>query len=239
MPFELLAFGEGGYGRVFAEAFLLTIEVSGGSFAFGILLGIGGALAKLSRHATFAWLGAIYTTLVRALPELLCLLIAFYVGAPALEAALHRTGLVAATFAFDPFFVSMGSLGFIQGAYLTDIFRTGFIAVPHGQIEAAQAYGMTPFQTFRRVRFPLAARHALPGVGNVWLNATKDASLISVLGSFSDLLKASQLAAGATRHYVFFYVVTAVLFLLLSVASIGVFAKLEQIANRGVSRASA
>ena len=79
---------------------------------------------------------------------------------------------------------------------------------------------------------------ALPGVGNVWLNATKDASFISVLGSFTDLLKASQLAAGATRHYVFFYLVTAALFLLLSITSTGLFAALERHANRGTRRAT-
>ncbi|RQS54644.1 ABC transporter permease subunit, partial [Burkholderia sp. Bp8963] len=210
--------------------------VAASSFAIGTLLGLTGALAKLSEYAPLEWLGRLYTTLVRALPELLCLLIAFYVAAPALEAALHRTSLVPDGFAFDAFPVAAVSLGFIQGAYLTDIFRAALVNVPAGQIEAAHAYGMTPLQTLVRIRLPIAARLALPGVGNVWLNATKDASFISVLGSFSDLLKVSQLAAGATRHYVFFYVVTAVLFLLLSAMSMGVFAALEWHANRGVAR---
>jgi ABC-type arginine transport system permease subunit len=110
------------------------------------------------------------------------------------------------------------------------------IAVPAGQIEAARAFGMSRRQVFARVRLPLAARLALPGTGNIWLNATKDASFISVLGSFSDLLKTSAMAAGATRHYFFFYLVTAGLFLLLSVASMAVFAQLERRANRGMVR---
>ncbi|MBN3779391.1 ABC transporter permease subunit [Burkholderia sp. Ac-20345] len=235
----LLAFGDGGYGRIFAGAFALTLGVASASFCAGTLLGIAGALGKLSRHAPLAWLARLYTTLVRALPELLCLLLAFYAVAPALEAVLHRSGLVSDGFVFDPFVVAALSLGFIQGAYLTDIFRAALVNVPVGQIEAAYAYGMSPWQTLTRVRLPIAARLALPGVGNVWLNATKDASFISVLGSFTDLLKASQLAAGATRHYVFFYLVTAALFLLLSVASTGLFAMLERYVNRGTRSASA
>ncbi|KVU53036.1 ABC transporter permease subunit [Burkholderia cepacia] len=235
----LLAFDDGGYGRVFAGAFALTFGVAASSFCTGVLLGIAGALGKLSRHAPLAWLARLYTTLVRALPELLCLLLAFYALAPAVEVALRRGGLVPDGFAFPPFLVAALSLGFIQGAYLTDIFRAALVNVPIGEIEAAHAYGMTPWQTFTRIRLPAAARLALPGVGNVWLNATKDASFISVLGSFTDLLKASQLAAGATRHYVFFYLVTAALFLLLSIASTGIFAVLERHANRGTRRATA
>ncbi len=235
----LLAFGDGGYGRIFASAFALTLGVAMASFCAGTLLGIAGALGKLSRYAPLAWLVRLYTTLVRALPELLCLLLAFYAVAPAVETVLRRSGLVSDGFAFDPFVVAALSLGFIQGAYLTDIFRAALVNVPVGQIEAAHAYGMSPWQTLTRIRLPVAARLALPGVGNVWLNATKDASFISVLGSFTDLLKASQLAAGATRHYVFFYLVTAALFLLLSVTSTGLFAALERYANRGTRRATA
>ncbi|MDY7790524.1 ABC transporter permease subunit [Burkholderia ubonensis] len=235
----LLAFGDGGYGHVFASAFALTFGVAAASFCTGVLLGITGALGKLSRYAPLASLARLYTMLVRALPELLCLLLAFYTVAPAVEHALRDSGIASDGFAFDPFVVAALSLGFIQGAYLTDIFRAALVNVPAGQVEAAHAYGMTPWQTLIRIRLPAAARLALPGAGNVWLNATKDASFISVLGSFTDLLKASQLAAGATRHYVFFYLVTAALFLLLSIASTGIFAALERHANRGTRRATA
>ena len=112
----------------------------------------------------------------------------------------------------------------------------GTVYTAAGQIEAARAFGMNRWQVFSRIRLPLAARLALPGVGNIWLNATKDASFISVLGSFPDLLNTSALAAGATRHYIFFYLVTAGLFLLLSLISMAFFTQLERRANRGVIR---
>jgi His/Glu/Gln/Arg/opine family amino acid ABC transporter permease subunit len=233
---HLLSFGRGGYGRAFAAAFGLTLAVSVASFSIGAVLGMAVALAKLSPSRLLRASAKGYTTVVRALPELLLLLVAFYAGAPALETLLRQARLAPPGFEFDPFVVAVASLGFIQGAYMTDIFRAAMIAVPAGQIEAARAFGMSRRQVFARVRLPLAARLALPGTGNIWLNATKDASFISVLGSFSDLLKTSAMAAGATRHYFFFYLVTAGLFLLLSVASMAVFAQLERRANRGMVR---
>jgi octopine/nopaline transport system permease protein len=234
---HLLSFGDGGYGNAFASALALTVAVSAGSFTIGTVLGMSGALAKLSDAPWLRAASRAYTTIVRALPELLLLLVAFYAGAPALEALARHLHLVSASFEFDPFVVAVASLGFIQGAYLTDIFRGAMIAVPAGQIEAARAFGMNRWQVFSRIRLPLAARLALPGVGNIWLNATKDASFISVLGSFPDLLKTSAMAAGATRHYIFFYLVTAGLFLLLSLISMAFFTQLERRANRGVIRA--
>jgi len=234
---HLLSFGEGGYGHAFAAAFGLTLAVSVGSFTIGAVLGMSGALAKLSASRLLRASAKGYTTVVRALPELLLLLVAFYAGAPALEALLRHARITPAGFEFDPFIVAIASLGFIQGAYMTDIFRAAMIAVPAGQIEAARAFGMSRRQVLARVHLPLAARLALPGIGNIWLNATKDASFISVLGSFSDLLKTSAMAAGATRHYFFFYLVTAGLFLLLSMTSMVLFAQMERRANRGFARA--
>ncbi|RQS58576.1 amino acid ABC transporter permease, partial [Burkholderia sp. Bp8963] len=64
----LLSFGDGGYGRAFANALALTVGVAASSFAIGTLLGLTGALAKLSEYAPLEWLGRLYTTLVRALP---------------------------------------------------------------------------------------------------------------------------------------------------------------------------
>ena len=56
-------------------------------------------------------------------------------------------------FAFDLFLVAALSLGFIQGAYLNDIFHAAHVDVPIGQIEAAHTYGMTPWQTLMRSGF--------------------------------------------------------------------------------------
>ena len=235
--FSLLAYGDTGYGDEFVRGFWLTVKVSFCSYAVGFGLGLAGAGAKLSGRRWLVRVGDTYTTLIRALPELLLLLLLYYTGTSQLKALLMGSGLVSDTFDIDPFAAAVGSLGFIQGAYLTEVLRGAILSVPKGQIEAARAYGMGFWLRFRRILFPQMIRYALPGMGNIWLNATKDSSLISVLGAFSDLLKTGYMAASGTKEFLFFYSFTAGCFLVLSLGSMMTFHLFERRANRGIRRA--
>jgi polar amino acid transport system permease protein len=130
----------------------------------------------------------------------------------------------------------VAALGFITGAYMTEVFRGAILAVPKGQMEAARAYGMPPVLRFRRILFPQLMRYALPGLNNLWLVVTKDSSLISVVGAYELLFNAKQ-AAGQEKYYMFFYSVAALLFLVLTIASMLVSDQLERRAQRGQRRA--
>lgn len=227
----------GGYGGQFAAGVLLTLEISVCSYAIGLLFGVIGAAAKLSPWPPVRFLGGLYTTIVRALPELLLLLIAFYVLAGAVSGLAAAVGLVPADFSFNPFLVAVISLGFIQGAYITEILRAGVLALPRGQNDAALALGLSFWVRWRRVLVPQVMRHALPALGNVWLNATKDSSLISVLGAFADVLKVSSLAAAATKDYILFYSLAALCFLVISLVSMAVLEALHIRSRRGLHTA--
>lgn len=227
----------GGYGAQFAAGILLTLEISVASYAVGLGFGVLGAALKLSPSRALRFLGGLYTTIVRALPELLLLLIAFYVLAGAVSGLAASVGLVKANFAFSPFLVAVVSLGFIQGAYVTEILRAGVQALPRGQNDAALALGLSVWTRWRRVLGPQVLRHALPALGNVWLNATKDSSLISVVGAFADVLKVSSLAAAATKQYILFYGLAALCFLLISVVSMALLERLHIRSRRGLHTA--
>jgi ABC-type arginine transport system permease subunit len=103
-------------------------------------------------------------------------------------------------------------------------------------MEAAKACGMSSILRLRRILFPLMFRYALPGLSNLWVNILKDSSLISVVG-FSELLFTGKTAAASTKHYFYFYSVTAVSFLILTMLSNIVIHFIERRANRGVRRA--
>lgn len=210
----------GGYGTQFLAGILLTLQVSLGSYAVGLAFGVLGTVAKLSPWRPSRMLGNLYTITVRALPELLLLLIAFYILAGAISGLAASVGLVQADFSFNPMLVAIMSLGFIQGAYVTEILRAGVLALPKGQRDAALALGLSWHVRWRRVLGPQLLRQALPALGNVWLNATKDSSLISVVGAFADILKVSSLAAAATKNYIFFYSLAALCFLVISAVSL-------------------
>ncbi len=106
----------------------------------------------------------------------------------------------------SPFIAGVLTIGFIFGAYMAETFRGAILAVEKGQLEAARAYGMSPFLLFRRVLFPQMVRHALPGVGNNWLVLLKTTALVSVIG-LDDMVRKAALAAGLCYMVLSFIIV--------------------------------
>jgi len=219
-----------------ARATLMTVAVSLSSMALGLLIGALGAAAKLSAVAPVRWLAEGYTTVARGVPELLVIYLLFFGGS---QAAMF----VASVFGYDgyieinAFTIGTVAVGIISGAYSTEVIRGAVLAVPSGQIEAAKAIGMHRWLMFRRIMLPQVARFALPGLGNVWQLTLKDTALISVTG-LVEIMRQAHVAAGSTREPFTFYVVAALLYLLLTTFSNYGFQRAESWAGRGVRRAS-
>jgi polar amino acid transport system permease protein len=232
---QLLTYGNTGWGDEFLAGASMTIQISVCGYAIGLALGLLGAWGKLSGNRLAFWISESYTTIVRAVPELLLIILLYYTGTTAL-----RNLLVAVGFGEDvqvnAFAAAFATLGFVQGAYTTEVFRGAMLSVPKGQLEAAKAYGMSSSLRFRRIMFPLMFRYALPGLSNLWVSILKDSSLISVVG-FSELLFSGKTAAASTKDYFFFYLVTAAMFLLLTVLSNVGIHFVEKRLMRGVRRA--
>lgn len=230
---QLLAWGPDGWGDEFARGLLLTLKISAVSYAVAVLFGLLGAYGKLSGGRIARGLADLYTTVVRSLPELLVILLLYFSVATGMENLLKHLGLAGESFEFDPFLAAVIALAFVCGAFMTEVMRAAFLAVPKGQIEAATAIGMPRFKLFRRIVLPQMLRHALPGMSNLWLSITKESAIVSVLGAFSELLYTGYRAAAATKEYVFFYGLTAVLFLMISLISVLVIGRLERRFGRG------
>jgi polar amino acid transport system permease protein len=113
--------------------------------------------------------------------------------------------------------------------------RGAILAVPTGQIEAARAMGMPAGLLARRITFPLMLSFAIPGLANLWLVATKDTALLAVVG-FAELTQATRQAASTTKAFFTFYAAAGVLYLVLSIASTMMFARIERWARRGQRR---
>jgi polar amino acid transport system permease protein len=231
---DLIGFGPLGWGGQFAQGLLLTLAIAVSAYALGFGFGLLGAWAKLARRRWIRLLGETYTVVVRAFPELLLLLILYFSGTAALAALLGLVGF--GRVEVSSFGCAVMALGFILGAYMTEVLRGAFQAIPKGQAEAARALGLRPAQMFRRVLLPQMLRYALPGLSNLWLNITKDAALVSVLGGMPELLATGNNAAGYTKHYLFFFSVTAALFLAITLASTLALWLLERRLSRGLGR---
>ena len=230
---QLLAWGGEGWGDDFAWGLLMTLQVSVVAYAVAVLFGFLGAAGKLSKHRVPRFLSDIYTTVVRSLPELLVILLLYFSVASGAERLLKHFGLVAESFQFSPFWAAIIALAFVSGAFMTEVLRSAFLSVPPGQIEAAVSIGMSRQKIFTRIVFPQMMRHAVPGMGNLWLSITKESAIISVLGSFSELLYTGYRAAAGTKQYIFFYGLTAILFLAITLVSVLVIAQIERRLSRG------
>jgi polar amino acid transport system permease protein len=228
-----LEWGASGWGDEFFFAFIMTMKVSLSAYLLSVIFGLVAALMKLSRSRIIRSLAGVYTTVVRALPELLMILIVYFTVAGLAERALVSAGLVDKGFQFNPFWAAVFALAFVSGAFMAEVLRAALLAVPGQGVEAATAIGMSPGKIFSRVVLPQMMRHALPGMGNLWLSITKDSAIISVLGAFGELLYTGYRAAAATRDYTFFYGFTALLFLLITIVSLVVIQWMETRLNRG------
>lgn len=210
---------------------LLTVEVGVLSVIFAILIGLIGAIMRLSRNPLLAGIATAYSTIVRGVPDLIWMLMVYYSAQLGLNAITAALGW--GYFEISPFAAGVFTLSFIFGAYFTETFRAAILAVPGGQIEAAYAYGLTPFQVLYKVTFPLMMRYALPGVRNNWLVLTKSTALVSIIG-LDDMTRVAQQAGSATQYSFAFNIVSALLYLLITYVSLKLFVYLDKRYQRGV-----
>jgi octopine/nopaline transport system permease protein len=232
---ELLSFGDAGWGDEMLRAALMTLAVSLASMAVGLVFGTLGAAAKLSEIPPLRWLAEGYTTIARGVPELLIIYLLFFGGSGAVMFVARLFGYQG-YIELNAFTIGTTAIGAISGAYSTEVIRGAVLAVPPGQIEAAKAIGMQRALMFRRILFPQVARYALPGLGNVWQITLKDTALISVT-ALVEIMRQAHIAAGSTRQPFTFYLVAAVLYLVLTTFSNYGFQRAEGWASRGVRRA--
>lgn len=221
-----------GYGPSIFEGTILTLEVSLASLLIAMLLGICGALAKLSRARSLRLIAQIYTTIIRGIPDLVLMLLVFYGG----QMFINQLGPMLGYDGYidiNPFIAGVSTIGFIFGAYMTETFRGAILAVNKGQLEAGTAYGMSAFMVFRRITLPQMVRHALPGFGNNWLVLIKTTALVSIIG-LNDMVRKAGLAAGATRKPFTFYLVVAINYLVITSISIYILKQLERRYSVGV-----
>ena len=223
-----------GYGPQLLAGTWETIKLAVLSLIVAVILGLIAASAKLSKNRLTRFFAALYTTLIRGIPDLVLLLLIFF------SMQIHLNALTDALrlpyIDIEPFSAGVLTLGFIYGAYFTETFRGAFMAIPAGQAEAAMAYGFTRWQVFSRIQFPQMMRHAIPGLGNNWQVLLKATALVSLIG-LNDLVKVAQNAGNVTFKVFLFISVTGLIYLALTTVSNAVLYLLEKRYSVGVKRA--
>ncbi len=207
-----------------------TLIISILAYTAGLAIGCVGAISKLYGNRFLRNFFEVYTTVVRAIPSLVLILLLYYAGTDGINKVLQSIGI--GPIEINGLVAAVWVLGVIQGAYSTEVIRAAILSVPVGQFEAAKAYGMSGFQTFHRITLPAMLPNAIPGLANLWLFVTKDSVLISVVG-FTELTLATRQAAGNTKMYFAFYSTTLLLYWALSEISGYFFILAEKRVRRG------
>ena len=220
-----------GYGWTLLQGLQITLLVGLCAMLIAIVFGLLGAAGKMSQARWARSIAECYTVVIRGIPELILLLLIYY-GVPTLIQDVGASLGYDLRVDLNPFTAGVLTIGFVYGAFSTEVLRGAFQAIDPGQLEAGRAVGMNRLKVFRRIVLPQALRYALPGLGNVWMVLIKATALISII-QLEEIMRKAHVAAGATRQPFTFFLAAAGLFLGITVVSMFVQQHLERWANRG------
>ncbi|WP_353471377.1 ABC transporter permease subunit [Salipiger sp. H15] len=192
-----------------------------------LAFGFGGAMAARSHFPPLSWLGKAYIAIVRGVPDIaffLFFVIALdqffewmrhkvkcpdwdqpirqgndFVVCPQAKLPLSN----AAQWVHETYGFSLAVLTFsiVFGAFAANVLYGAMRAVPHAQLETAEAYGMSRRQTFWRILVPQMWVYALPGLSNLWMVLIKATPLLFLLGVEDIVYWARELGGSKTTKF--------------------------------------
>jgi polar amino acid transport system substrate-binding protein len=188
----------------------VTVGITVLSMILAVMLGLPIALSRLYGPAPLRALATLYVEFFRGIPVLLLLFFLYY-GLPEVTRSLFNYPLK-----LDALYAAVLGFGINYAAYEAEIYRAGISSIPSGQWEAAASLGMSAPLTFRRVVLPQALRVILPPMTNDLVALFKDTSVVSII-ALVELSKAYQTLSKDSLKYVEIGLVTAALYLIMSV----------------------
>lgn len=192
---------------VLAKGALLTLELTAGAVAMGVVIGLIMSLARLSRVRILRILSAIYVDFLRGTPLLVQIFIVYFAVPP-----LLRWQTVPDDYQYIAGVVAMG---LNSGAYIAEIFRAGIQSIDRGQTEAARSLGMSQGQAMWHIILPQAVKRVIPPLGNEFIAMLKDSSLVSVI-AIEELLYSGKIIVGRTFDPLTIYITVALFYLVMT-----------------------
>ena len=192
----------------------LTVRLSTLAMMLGMLVGVAGALATVSRWRVLRALARVYVEGIRNTPFLVQVLFV-YLGLPSIGLRLR------------PDQAALLAMVINLGAYATEIVRAGVKAVPTGQLEAGTALGLSQWQLFRHVIWLPALRAIFPALGSQFILIMLASSVVSVISAEELTAVADTMVARNFRSFEIYVVVTG-LYLAMCLAFQALFATISR-----------
>lgn len=193
---------------------LVTLELSLVSMSFGLVLGLGVALGRLSRSRWLRWPLNAFVEIWRDTPLIVQLLVIYF--------TLPEIGIM-----LTGFWAGVLGLSLNLAAYLSEVFRASIGTVDPGQRAAGLSLGMSRPMVYRRIVLPQALRTALPTLGGYFVALLKDCSLVSFI-AVNELLRHANIVIAETFDSMDTYFMVAIIYFAMSFVSTRIVARIER-----------
>ncbi|MBU2868517.1 ABC transporter permease [Pacificibacter marinus] len=212
---------------LFYKSFIVVLTLLAVTAPIALGVGFLGAMAARSKVAPLRWFGTLYTSMVRGVPDIVFFLFVPLAMDQGFEWTRHKIlcpdwsepirqgndflvcsaaklplgSAPQAVHEFYGFILAVIAFSIVFGAFAANVLSGAMSAVPRAQMETAEAYGMSPRQSFWRILVPQMWIYALPGLSNLWMILIKATPLLFLLGVEDIVYWARELGGAKTSHF--------------------------------------
>lgn len=173
-----------------------TLLIAALSLVSTNIIGLATALMRLSRSIVARTAARTYLELTRNTPLLVQIFFVYFVIAPILSIDRFTAGVLA--------------LSLFEGAYASEIYRSGIVSIQAGQWDAAKALGLNTVSTYRYIVLPQAVRRVLPPLISQGVSLIKDSSLLSVIAIAELTTQANTIVAETFLVFEIYFTIAAI-----------------------------
>lgn len=178
------------------EGLKVTLNITWIAMILTYAIGLATALLRLSDSIVGRVFARVYLEIARNTPLIVQLFFIYFVVAPVLG--------------IDRLFAAILALGLFEGAYASEIYRSGIVSLPKGQWEAAHSLGLNRFDTYRKVILPQAIRRVLPPLTSQTISLIKDSSLVSVIAVYEMTMQANAIVAETFLTFEIYFTIAGI-----------------------------
>jgi polar amino acid transport system permease protein len=174
----------------------VTLHITWISMILTYAIGLITALLRLSDSIIGRIFARIYLEVARNTPLIVQLFFVYFVVAPVLG--------------IDRLFAAILALSLFEGAYASEIYRSGIVSLPKGQWEACHSLGLTRFDSYRKIILPQAIRRVLPPLTSQTISLIKDSSLVSVIAVYEMTMQANAIVAETFLTFEIYFTIAGI-----------------------------
>lgn len=180
-PYFISNQGTGMVPGILLQGLVVTLKISGLGLVLSLALGTLSAVARLSPFPILRILAWFYVETIRNTPLLIQIFLIYFVISPVLD--------------ISAFWSAVWALSLFEGAYASEIIRSGIMGIPRGQIEAALGLGLPKPVIYYKVIVPQMLRTTLPMLAGQSVSLIKDSALVSTISIYDLTMQAQKIVS--------------------------------------------